>query len=168
MRQPHSIINKFTLCCSIISFTVCLVSRISFDIPIGMLHIVKGICLLPPIWIYNLISYAWFFLIGLAFGALLDKTLKGINGGNDEIAVYKGGIFFITSLFLGLIHYHIFFIAEMLFLAFLVSAMCMMSALITATLWRYVRPKVSCFIMYCFTIWQFYLFFVSLSVFLNN
>ena len=168
MHQTASSINKFSVICGITSFAICLISRILYDTPFGMLHVVKGVSLLPPVWLFNIISYIWFFLIGFAAGSLIDKTSRGMNSGNIQISAYRGGIFYIISFFLSIIRYHVFFIDQMLFLSLTLSAICMICALICAVNWRGVIPALSCFIMYCFTIWQFYLFFVSLSVFLNN
>ena len=168
MRETNSIFCRSSLLCALLSFAVCLVSRVLFDSPLEMLHIVKGVKLLPPLWFFNLLSYAWFFLIGLSAGAIIDKTSLRLNNGNNEICAYKGGIYFSFSFFLGIIIYHVFFILRMLLLSTFISAMCMICTFLCAVTWRKVRPMTSSFIMFCFGGWNFYLFFVCLSVFLNN
>ena len=168
MRETHSIFGRSSVVCALLSLAICIISRILFDSPLEMLHIVKGVRLLPPLWVYNLLSYAWFFLIGLSAGAIIDKTTLRLNNGNNEIFAYRGGIYFVFSFFLSLILYHVFFILRMLFLSTVMSAICMICTFICAVTWHKVRPTTSSFIMFCFGVWNFYLFFVCLSVFLNN
>lgn len=168
MRETRSFFTRSSLFCALLSLTMSILSRVLFDTPLAMLHTVKGVRLLPPIWVFNIISYAWAFLIGLAAGAIIEKTSLRENNGIEEIHGYKGGIFFVSVLFLNLILYQTFFLFKMLFVSVLISAICMICTLFCATMWRRVRPPLSSFIMFCFATWQFYLFFVCLSVFLYN
>ncbi len=168
MRETHSIFGRSSLLYALLSLAVCIISRILFDSPLEILHIVKGVRLLPPIWVFNLLSYAWFFLIGLSAGAIVNKTSLRLNNGNNEIFAYRGGIYFVFCFFLSLILYHVFFILRLLFLSTVISAICMICTFLCAVMWRNVRPTTSSFIMFCFGVWHFYLFFVCLSVFLNN
>ena len=168
MQGTNSLFNKSSLWCGVFSCVICIFSRIIFDSPLEMIHIVKGISLLPSIWIYNLISYAWFFLIGVAAGAIMESTKCGSNNGHSEICAYRGGLFFLSCFFISLILYHLFFILNMLFLSLIISAVSLMCTLLCAVQWSRVRPHTSSVIMYSFSVWQFYMFFVCLSVFINN
>lgn len=139
-----------------------------FGTPFEMIHILGGMNILPPIWIFNILSTAWFFLIGIAAGAVIHSTVRRFNVGNCEIAAYKGGLFFLTSFFLSLIRYYLFFFSGKLFLSLFLSLIALMCALVCAFIWSKIQPKISYVIMLAFSIWQFYLFFINLSVFLQN
>lgn len=168
MRDGHSLLGKGTLWCGIISAGICIVSRAFFESPLEMMHVVKGVHLLPPIWLFNLISYLWFFIIGVAAGAVIDHTSRCINSGIAAINAYRGGLFFISCFFSSIILYHVFFIAKMLLLSLFISVTAMMCSIICSVNWKRVHPSSSCIIMTMFSLWQFYMFFVCLSVFLNN
>ena len=168
MPNRASNLGKGALWCGVISTAVCIISRTFFDSPLEMIHIVKGIHLLPPIWLYNLISYLWFFLIGIAAGAVIDHTYRSLNSGIVAINAYRGGMFFLSCFFCSIILYHVFFISQMLLLSLIVSICGVMCSVICAVNWKSVHPPSSCIIMTLYSFWQFYLFFVCLSVFLNN
>lgn len=168
MRNGHSLFGKGTLWYGIISAAICIISRAFFESPLEMVHVVKGVHLLPPIWLYNLISYLLFFIIGIAAGAIIDYTSRYINGGSSAISAYCGGLFFISCFFTSIILYHVFFISKMLLLSLIVSATAMICSIICSIKWKDVQPSSSCVIMCLFSLWQFYMFFVCLSVFLNN
>ena len=167
MRKEYSFFNKNTIWFGIFSLAVSVISRAFFENPIEMIHIVNDMRLLPPMWLYNLISYGWFFLIGVAAGSVIEGCSIGINGGDSAVNACRGGLFFISSLFCSIILYHTFFISQMLFLSLIISFVAMMCSVICAIHWKNVYPGSACVIIFMFSIWRFYLLFVCLSVFLN-
>ena len=168
MKNDSSFSSKVAILCAVSALGACIASRVIFDNPLEAIHIVKGIGLLPPMWLFNLINYAWFFLTGLSAGAIVSSTSRKRNVGIDLEKAYLGGILYISSFFLGLMHYLFFFIEQMLFISVIISFLAMMCVFLCANAWRRAHPAGAAFVMYVFSLWEFYIFFVSLSVFLNN
>ncbi len=168
MHNKNSIFNGSAFWCGIACATSGFVCATIFGTPFEMIHMLGGMNILPPIWIFNLLYTAWFFLIGIAAGSVINSTVRRYNAGSSEIAAYKGGIFFLVCFFLSLIRYYLFFFSGKLFISLLLSVISMMCSLICAFTWHKVQPKISSVAMFAFSIWQFYIFFVNLSVFLHN
>ena len=142
--------------------------QVALGSPFEMIHLLDGMNLLPPIWLFNLLSAAWLFMVGFGAGNVMNFTSSGQNMGKSEIYAYRGGLFFLSCFFLTTIRHFVMFFSGKLFLALLISILCLMCSLICAFLWSNVRPQSSAVIMFAFSIWQFYLFFVNVSVFLHN
>ena len=168
MKNAESLRKGSGIRYGIIACAICVISRILFENPLEMLHIVNGRHLLPPMWLYNVISYILFFLIGFSAGSIADMTSSKINCGRAEVLAYKGGIYFCFCFFSSIIHYHCFFLGQRLFLALLISVVCTICAVVCAVSWRNARPSTSSLIMFFFALWQLYICFVSLSVFLRH
>ena len=166
--MKNSILNGNSLLYGIICAISYIACMAFFGTPLEMIHIIRGINILPPIWLFNLLSVFWFFLIGVAAGAIAGSTGRKLNTGKSEIYSYKGGLFFLICFFTSLIRYYLLFFAGKLFMSLIISIICLVCSFLCTSLWIYANPKISSVIMFLFSIWQIYLFFVNLSIFLLN
>ncbi len=154
--------------CGAVSAFAGFISRTSFGSPLDMIHKISGKCALPSIWVFNLVSIAFFFVIGLAFGWVAETTADRMNVGREEVSAYRGAMFLIAAFFLSLIWYPVFMFAQKLFLSLVISILCMLSSLLCAVEWGRVFLKRASVAMLINTLWCFYIMFISLSVFLNS
>ena len=166
--MKNNLLNGNSFSCGIICAISYIACMAFFGSPLEMIHIIRGINILPPIWMFNLFSVLWFFLIGIAAGAIISSTGRKLNAGKSEIYSYKGGLFFLICLFTSLIRYYLFFFTGKFFTSLIISIICLLCSFLCMSLWSHVNPKSSSVIMFLFSIWQFYLFFVNLFVFLHN
>ncbi|MBE6584185.1 MAG: tryptophan-rich sensory protein [Ruminococcaceae bacterium] len=163
MSRNTSIINGTSLFCGIISAVCAFFARMLSGSPLDMVHKLEGIDILPPIWIFNLLSVAWYFLIGAAAGAVIHGVNKGCVRGKEEIWAYRGGIFFSVTFFSGLIWYPLFFVGEALFFSLVTSIIITLSAVLCAYFWFGAKINNAALIMSAYTIWTFYVLIVNLS-----
>lgn len=168
MKERVVFFNSAAIWIGIIAAALCLWGQTILGSPFQSLHILKGSELLPPIWIFNILSIITNFLIGLAAGGVINATASRLNNGEHEISAYKGGFFFISCFFLSFIRYYLLFFATRLFLALVISMSAFLCSVICALFWRRVRPALSAAVMFLFAVWQFYILFVNLSIFLHN
>ncbi len=151
----------------IISAGCCFLSRVLFKSPIDMIHKLAGINIIPPIWLLNLMSVIFFFLLGYCAGAVTAATAERMNTGERELKAYRGGIFIICTFFLALIWYPLFFFCGRLFIAFLISVAAMLSLIVALTEWMKVIPHASSVLLFICALYEFYIMFISLSAFLT-
>ncbi len=168
MKNRVRFFNGSAIWIGIITATLCFLAQTLLGSPLSSLHILKGSSLLPPIWIFNVLSIAWCFLIGISAGAIINATSLRLNNGEKEIAAYKGGFFFLTFFFLSFLRYYLLFYATRLFLSLIISVIVLICSLLCAFSWHKVKPSMSSAIIILFAIWQFYILFVNLSIFLHN
>lgn len=148
--------------------TAVLLPTALFGTPHEMIHILGGSKILPPIWIFNLLSTLFCFLVGVAAGAVTEATSRRMNSGKDEISAYKGGLFFLSAFFLSLIRYNIFFFLGRLLISLILSVVCLILTILCCAEWSHIRPKSACGIMALYSLWQFYILFVNISVFIRS
>lgn len=168
MSKKKFSISGAPLWCGIILAAVGFIYQVILGSPFETLHLLIGLSYFPPIWIFNLLSSAWFFLIGIAAGAVIHATAESLNIGSCETLAYKGGLFFLSCVFLSLIRYYLLFFSLKLLLSLVTSIICLICSFVCAFIWRKVHPHLSSIIMFAFSIWQFYFFLINTSVFLHN
>ena len=122
--------------------------------------------IIPPIWLLNLISLIWFFLIGCGAGSIIDSALCKKGNCNDELKIYQGTIAFIICFFLSHISYTIFFLGEHIVIAILMTLSSVICSIISMLLWSSIK-KDAALIMGGYGIWLFYLFIIYSSVLLH-
>lgn len=151
----------------IICAALCLIVRLFSESPYEVIHRIDSNGILPPLWLLNLLSVTACFLSGFAAGLVTDEVLCGRAGGRREIAAYRGGLFFLATFFLMLAWYPIFFSAELLFIALLITVAAFLLSLCALLQWTEVRTLSVC-LMVINTVWCFYLFIINLIVLLCN
>ena len=168
MSRKVSIINGMSLICGIVAAVFAFVARLLSGSPLDMIHKLEGLEILPPIWIFNLLSVAWYFLIGAAAGCVIVSIKSRCTCGREEIWAYKGGLCFLFAFFCGLIWYPVFFVGEALFFSFLTSVIVTLSAVLCAYFWFGAKINKSALIMSAYAIWSFYMLVVNVSVLFRN
>lgn len=118
---------------------------------------------IPALWLLNLISFIWFFLIGYSAGCALDCVLCKKGNCNEQLAIFKGFIAFIVCFFLSHISNYAFFGGRHLFIAILLNLTALVCSAFTAIIWLKTN-KISALIMGGYCIWLFYLFILYSSV----
>ena len=119
--------------------------------------------ILPPLWLLNLISFVWFFLIGYGMGIVLDSLLYKKGNCNEQIQSYKGLVVFTACFFLSHISYSTFFQGKHIFIALLILLTAIICSVIDIIVWSKIKRS-SALIMGGYSIWLFYLFIIYSSV----
>ncbi len=163
-----TLFNNLSLCFGTASTVCCIVSRSISKNPLELMHMIESRNIIPSLWILNLFSLIWYFLIGLALGAIIQASSEQYNLGPSILSAYRGGLFFTICFFLSLIWYPIFFSCEHLILSVLISFLALISSIICAANWCTVTPRSGAAIMTSFSIWSFYIMFISLFVAVQN
>lgn len=151
-----------------ISAVFCLFFISAFGSPFDMIHKLNGIGMIPPIWIINLLLIVFFFLQGFSFGSIITAAKNRINVGEKELCAYRGTVFLSCAFFLSLLWYPLFFFAEKLFLSLLVSIVCLIFSILCAIEWLHAEPIGASITVFVCSIFEFYIFFINLSVFFTN
>lgn len=151
-----------------ISAVFCLFFISAFGSPFDMIHKLNGIGTIPPIWILNLLTIVFFFLLGFSLGSIINAAKNRINVGERELCVYRGAIFLSCAFFLALLWYPLFFFAEKLFLSLFVSIVCLIFSILCAIEWLHSEPVGASITVFVCCIFEFYILFINLSVFISN
>ena len=164
MSKKTSIINGISLVCGI-AFAVCaFLCRMITPSPIDMIHKLDGLKVLPPIWIFNLLSVAWCFLMGAAAGVVIKELSEGHLCGRSAISAYQGLVFFLVAFFVSLMWYPAFFGAQVIFISFVMCLAVCISSICCAYNWFLAGVKTAALIMSAYSIWSMYILIINLSV----
>ncbi|MBR2336049.1 MAG: tryptophan-rich sensory protein [Clostridia bacterium] len=117
--------------------------------------------ILPALWILNLITFIWFFLIGYSAGTVADSALYCNGSFNDKLYFYQGSTAFTICFFLSHVSYSTFFGGKHLFAAILMVLIAVICSAATMILWAKIR-KGAALIMGGYSIWLLY-FFITYS-----
>ena len=159
-------INKTGLTFGLVTLIIFIVVRLFCDNSYEMIHKFDTSDIIPPLWLLNLLTFVWGFLIGYAAGSVIDCVMHSGASINLEIAAYRGGLFFLTLFFLSQTWYCIFFQGGHLFIALLIIVIALLSSIICAYFW-YSALKTSALIIGAYCIWLFYLIILNASVLLH-
>lgn len=166
-QNPNSLFCRAALICGAVSAIICIGVRIMAGSPYDMIHKLDSADLIPPIWIFNLTCIFWSFLSGAAAGMLIQAVNNGRINGREEIFAYRGGLFFISLLYLNLIWYPMLFVSEALFLSLCIALISVICSGVCAFQW-YHADKSACLVMSAYTVWLIYVLLINLSVFTHN
>ena len=119
--------------------------------------------IIPALWLLNLISFIWFFLIGYSTGIILDPAWYKKGRCNEKSLIYKGLVAFTICFFLSHISYSIFWDGKHLLVAILVILIAIACSAATMIIWSKIN-RISALIMGGYCIWLFYLFIIYSSV----
>ncbi len=119
--------------------------------------------IMPPMWIYLLLSLTLSFLLGYGGGNIINCARCGKRYSRFERNIYIGGLFFISLIFLNLIRYQLFFKDGRIFTAFIVTLLCAASSAVSAYFWCRVST-LSAIITASFTMWMVYNVILTLTV----
>ena len=161
------VFNKISLVCGVISTVLCLAVRIVSGSPFDMIHKLGNSEFIPPIWIFNLLCMTWSFISGYAGGMIINEVACRRICGREEICAYRGGLFFISQLYLALTWYPLFFASESIFLSLLTALLAVICSGICSASWSR-ASKISALIMAAYTIWLTYVLLINFSIFVHN
>lgn len=164
MSGKKSIINGVSLVCGIAGAVFAFICRTLSGSPIDTLHKLSNINVLPPIWIFNLLSVVWYFLISAAAGSVIKNIADGSLCGRSEAAAYRGIAFFLISFFMGLIWYPVFFISQAVFIALVISLVTTLTSVLCAYSYFSAGENAAGVIMAAYSIWTVYIFVINFAV----
>lgn len=167
MSKKTSLINGLSLAFGIAGAVCVFISRVLSGSPLDMIHKLEGIDVLPPIWIFNLLSAAWGFLICAALGAVIKRINDGGGFGQSEMHSYRGIAFFLVTFFMGLLWYPVFFAAQAIVIALLISLVTTVFAVCSAYDWFCAENNSPAVIMSAYSIWSIYILIINFSVLLQ-
>ncbi len=162
-----SIINNFSVSCGIVSTICFLISRYVSKNPLELIHILDN-NILPPTWLFSILFVFWYFLIGYSSGEVMFSSSRGFNSGSAIFSAYRGGIFLTVCFFMGLVWYPLFFSCNHLMLSLVISIILFLSSVLCTSNWYAVKPRCAAIITTSYSIWAFYIVFISLSVIIQN
>lgn len=164
MSNRNSIINGVSLVLGAVCAMLAFLARTVSGSPLDMIHKLYGLEMLPPIWLFNFLSVAWCFLIGVAAGAVIYGALNKKACGRQEVESYIGLCFFLVSFFMSIIWYPLLFAAQALFLAFIACVLVTVSAILCAYWWFRASGGAPAVIMAAYAIWSIYICVVNIAV----
>ena len=164
--KGHGIINKTGCVFGVASLIIFIFVRLFSENPYEMLHMLDVSDIIPPLWLLNLLTFLWEFLIGYAAGLVTATISYGGSDIKSEISAYRGGLFFLVSFFLSQIWHSVFFQGRHLLLALVIILATIISSIICAYFW-YSTKKSSSLVIASYGLWLFYLFILNLSIILH-
>lgn len=131
--------------------------------PYPLLHTLQAEEVLPPVWLLGLLWLAGFFLLGALCGAMLGR----MGGGPVQTAWrFRGGMYFLLAVMLGLVWYPLLFCAQAMWLSWLVLLLSIAMVVLCTLCWMRVWWLVSVAGI-GYLIWQVALLFMQLTVILR-
>ncbi len=150
-----------------ISSICCFISRTSFGSPLNMMHKLNDVNIMPPLWILNLLSFLFYFLIGFSAGLVIEAGACKMNLGDSQAHAYRGGIGIVASFFLSLIRYHVFFLSEKIFISLLISIISTICIFLCTYEWSKIIPSKASITVGLCGFFELYLTIIILISFFN-
>ena len=160
-----NLINKYSLIVGTVQAALCISVRLLSKSPYEVLHRLNASDVLPPIWIFNILSMIWFFVSGLAFGIIIYRIFMRRNGLSEVIEGYKGGLFYIALALLSLIWYPLFFSCRIA-IALAISLICAICAVFCGVIWQRI-DRYAALIMLSYSVWLTYILIINASIFIR-
>ena len=164
MSKKTTIFNGISLICAIVGAACALVCRIITPSPVDMAHKLDSLDVLPPVWIFNLLSVALCFAAGAAAGVVIKDVGEGNLCGKSAIGAYRGLAFFLVAFFVSLMWYPAFFAAEAIFISMVMCLAATLGSVLCAYNWFGVGEGTAAVIMSAFSIWSVYILLINISV----
>ena len=168
MKKKHLLINSYSLFCGAVCIIFPIIAKRLSDSPLDMLHKIQNRSIIPPMWVFDILFAVWFFLLGVSAGIEIYTTKHNLNICQKELYIYKGALFFVCTLFLSSIWYPIFFSGNYLFLSVLLSLFAFFSSMLCTAFWLQTYAFTPAIITLGYSVWFFYVLFISISVFVAN
>ena len=159
--------SKTALLCGLVSTAICFSIRILTESPFDMIHKLNCASLLPPIWLFNLLSILWGFLFGYAAGLVIRQSANRGTHTCILLSAYRGGLCYLCAFFLSCAWYPLLFGAGRLFIAFLVAFWATVFSALCALCWFRVSSSAT-LIVAAYTLWMVYVFCLLFIVFFKN
>lgn len=159
--------STIPLTCAAVNLSITLSVIILSGSPYDMLHKFNATDIIPPIWIFNIFTTIWAFIIGYTAGYVIYGTSHIRQRIEISLNACKGGIFFVSFTFLYHIWYPLFFIAERPLISLLISIFAIVCAAVCSFFWTKISGYVSLTIA-AYALWLSYISFVNLSLIFHN
>ncbi len=143
--------------------TAALLTRLAAGSPLGVIHRLNAACLLPPLWLANLLWLAAFALVGAASGDLLVCTG---GGAHRQAWLWRGSTFLVSAVVFSLVWYILLFGKLWLILSCLFPLLAAAASLACALAWRRIGGNAWIAAM-VFALWQIVLFLWHIAVLLH-
>ena len=168
----NTLVKSSTICAQSIIFgiicaSVKLASIIISDSPYEMIHKLDKNGIIPSMWIWHLTGCLMMFISGMAAGTVIKELASGNASAKNEREACIGGLYFITSFFLTVIHYPLFFACERILISFIVSVAAVICSAICAMMWSKISAK-ACLMMCGNSFFLLYVTFVNLNILVIN
>ena len=144
-----------------------IISLLISDSPYDMIHKLDKNNIIPSMWIWNLASIFMVFLAGIAAGIIATEVSMGRLDIKKERFAYRGALYFISMIFLSVIHYPLFFSCERILISFLISIITLICATACAVLWSSVASKAT-LLMGANAFYCVYVAFINLNILAIN
>ena len=128
--------------------------------PVYTLHFVSSRVPTLPLWLYGLLDFLSFTLLGISLGAALGEKCPA-----SEVDKYRGGFYFVIGVTLAYLHHAFFFSCHLFFISF-ICAVLQCVFLVVAVVNFYKVSRISTISLILGGIWSSYLLFFSLVCFL--
>jgi len=159
-------LNSTSLICGVAYMVIVLLVRLLSHNPYDMIHKLNCTDILPPMWLFNFLSLIWGWLVGYAAGLIICRMHCNLDVYN-VLASYRGGLFYVALLFLGLIWYPLFFSGENLLVSLVISLLMVLCSIICFYFWKKVDTG-SALIVLTYTFWLTYIMVINVSISLHN
>ena len=159
------LINKFSLIFGLVQVALCVTARILSKSPYEALYLLNASDILPPIWIFNILSMIWFFVSGLAFGIIIYRIVMRRNVLSEVVEGYNGGLYYVALVLLSLIWYPLFFSCRIA-IALAISLICAICAVFCGVIWQRI-DRYAALIILSYSVWLTYILIVNAAIFIR-
>lgn len=160
-------LSIFSIICGAVYALISFLIRINTKNQFELIHIINCEDIFPPIWLFNFLGILFAFLLGFSAGLIIDDiSFKKCNT-DGELNAYRGGLLFVSTFFLSLIWYPLFFSGEYFLFALLISLLAAIAAIFNGIFWISVK-SISGILAIISSLWLFYVFIINVLVIFNN
>ena len=128
--------------------------------PVYTLHFISARVPVLPLWLYGLLDFFSFALLGVSLGTVLGEKCQTF-----ELYKYRGGFYFVIGATLAYLHHAFFFSCHLFFISFLIAVLqccCFAVAIVNFSK----ISKISVVSLALGSVWGLYLTLFSLVCFL--
>ena len=86
--------------------------------PVYTLHFISARVPVLPLWLYGLLDFFSFALLGVSLGGVLGEKCQPL-----ELYKYRGGFYFVIGVTLAYLHHAFFFSCHLFFISFLLAVL---------------------------------------------
>ena len=159
-------LNRLSLFLGLGNMAACQLVRAISGSPYDMIHKFNLADVLPPMWLFNFLSLVFSFLIGGAVGIIVGKAQCYVDI-FSVISAYRGGLCYVSLIFLSLIWYPVFFSGAHLWLSLLIALLIVVCSVGCFCFWMKIDAFAS-LVLAGYGLWSIYILIMNISVYLFN
>lgn len=142
--------------CGILCAGAGMLTRFWAGSPYGGLHQMGISEIVPPVWLMSLLWLLWYFALGAVCGAVLA------GHGACSVAAWRGTVFFVLMLGLGLVWYPLFFGRQAVGLCLLITVLLLILCVLCALNWQQLS-LVAGAVIYLHGLWLVYMLILQVA-----